>query len=314
MNKHDKRCEISVGYKMHQVSPAAYWYKYGHFKNEDEARGAFRLAYQQGMDGMGKSIAQWMGLTNKEYDLWMRNDAIPSRALHEVAMNSSNEIDRWVAYLDVLGVKNLIKTAYWTEIFDVYATAIKHFRRESFDGHLIRRLTFSDSFIIYTTDGGALSYRALDTFVRYFIASLIRHKIPIRGAMAFGKFYVDDANDLYFGKALVEAHELSELQDWVGFVLCNTVVVRLKELKLPANERLNYACYSVPLKKCHLEDKNTYAKLPAFIIGNGPSAKGQDACRKALLSMKNQQKDERIKRKYDNTLTFMEKNIRNPIN
>lgn len=58
-------------------SSVAFWYRNEQFKNEDEARGAFRLAYQQGMDGMGKSVQDWMGLTKEEFDAWMRSDALP---------------------------------------------------------------------------------------------------------------------------------------------------------------------------------------------------------------------------------------------
>lgn len=61
------------------VMTVASWYKQGHFKNEDEARGAFRLAYQQGLDGMGKSIREWMGLTEEEYLSWMKDDSIPTK-------------------------------------------------------------------------------------------------------------------------------------------------------------------------------------------------------------------------------------------
>lgn len=31
------------------------------FENEDEARGALKLANQQGLDGMGGSVTQWVG-------------------------------------------------------------------------------------------------------------------------------------------------------------------------------------------------------------------------------------------------------------
>jgi hypothetical protein len=72
------RRSVSVGPSVADVSPVAYWHKHDHFKNEDEARGAFRLAYQQGLDGMGESIAAWMGLTSAEYDAWMRNESLPS--------------------------------------------------------------------------------------------------------------------------------------------------------------------------------------------------------------------------------------------
>ena len=74
------RREIETGPKMRQVSPVSYWYKEQHFQSEEEARGKFRLAYQQGLDGMGASIAQWMGLTDKEYAAWMHDGALPKRA------------------------------------------------------------------------------------------------------------------------------------------------------------------------------------------------------------------------------------------
>jgi hypothetical protein len=78
----EHRRGVDIGPGPLQVSPAAYWYKHGHFKNEDQARGAFRLAYQQGLDGMGESIQEWMGLTSKEFDAWMRTEEIPSRSEH----------------------------------------------------------------------------------------------------------------------------------------------------------------------------------------------------------------------------------------
>lgn len=68
---------INVGSGLLAVSPVAYWYKHGHFDSEAEARGAFKLAYQQAMDGMGKSIHEWMGLTEAQYDAWMRDGALP---------------------------------------------------------------------------------------------------------------------------------------------------------------------------------------------------------------------------------------------
>lgn len=307
-NQRDKKRGIDVGSGLHQVSPVSYWYKYGHFKNEDEARGAFRLAYQQGMDGMGESVDKWMGLTEKEFSLWMSRDEIPKKALSEIALNDSIRIDRWVAYLDLLGITNLIKTEYWLEVFDVYAEAIKHFQQDAFNGHLIRRITFSDSFILYTTDGSALSYSALDSFVRYFIVSLIRRKIPVRGALSFGKLYADEANDLYFGEALIEAHQISESQNWIGFVLTETVIKRLQELELPANKRWNYSSYQVPQKVC-TEEKVAYVELPAFIIGGRDSSSELHlACKRALMIMEKKQSDPKIKIKYSNTLEFLDKN------
>ena len=77
MNQKEIRNGVDVGAGFFQVSTARYWFRHGHFKNEDEARGAFRLAYLQGWDGMGKGVREWMGLNEKEYASWLRDDSIP---------------------------------------------------------------------------------------------------------------------------------------------------------------------------------------------------------------------------------------------
>jgi hypothetical protein len=47
------------------------------FKNRIEARGAFELAYQQGVAGLGDSVQEWMGLNDREYDDWLRDETLP---------------------------------------------------------------------------------------------------------------------------------------------------------------------------------------------------------------------------------------------
>ena len=79
MKETEKRRSIKVGDDISSVSTVAYWYKHGHFTSEEEAQGAFKLAYQQGLDGMGKSIQEWMGLTDTEFDAWMRYDSLPTK-------------------------------------------------------------------------------------------------------------------------------------------------------------------------------------------------------------------------------------------
>lgn len=51
------------------VSTVAWWYQKGLFRNEDEAMGAFKLAYQQGMDGLGPSVEAWIGADWREGQL-----------------------------------------------------------------------------------------------------------------------------------------------------------------------------------------------------------------------------------------------------
>lgn len=233
--------------------------------------------------------------------------------LKEIIIEPAKGKDRWVAYLDLLGTSKLIESKHWIQVFSVYAASLEQFRLEAFDEHLIDRFSFSDSFILYTVDHSAISYRAIDAFVRRFIVSLIRLGIPIRGAMSCGNFYADSENNLFFGQALLEAHRIGESQDWVGFVLCESAIAQLDHLGLPAKERLNYAFWPVPFKSKEPPYEAVRQKLPAFIIGAGPSESGQKPCRDALLRMHAATKTDEVRRKYAHTLEFLGKNVWNPV-
>ncbi|CAN7747843.1 hypothetical protein [Duganella sp. LjRoot269] len=68
---------IVVDGGLRDVTSVTSWYRAGHFKSTEAASGAFELAYQQAMDGMGKSISAWMGMTESEFDVWMRHKTLP---------------------------------------------------------------------------------------------------------------------------------------------------------------------------------------------------------------------------------------------
>jgi hypothetical protein len=73
----EMRRGVSVGGGFFDVTSVTSWYRAGHFKTDEEALGAFKLAHQQALDGMGASHAEWMGLTADEFNAWMRTDALP---------------------------------------------------------------------------------------------------------------------------------------------------------------------------------------------------------------------------------------------
>lgn len=76
-NQAEIRRSVNLGGTFNDVSPVMQWYKDGYFESKEEAKGAFKLAYQQGMDGMGTSIQEWMGLNETQFDAWMRHDQLP---------------------------------------------------------------------------------------------------------------------------------------------------------------------------------------------------------------------------------------------
>lgn len=72
--------KATSGVNLKNVMTAASWLRHQGFKNEDEARGAFRLAYYQWLDGVGDSPEEWMGLNSEEFRAWMKDDSLPRRA------------------------------------------------------------------------------------------------------------------------------------------------------------------------------------------------------------------------------------------
>jgi len=128
--------------------------------------------------------------------------------------------------------------------------------------------------------------------------------------MAFGEFYADKGASLYFGKALLDAYKLSESQNWIGFVLSESVCDQLLALSLPARERLNYALWNVPLK-LDKSRESPIKELPAFIIGHSPARTSVDPIIRILKSLQLGVQDGSVQQMYENAVRFLEKNIRN---
>jgi hypothetical protein len=63
-----------------KVSSVMFWYRCGHFRSEAEALGAFKLAHQQGLDGMGDSVREWLGMTENEFRQWMVREELPLKS------------------------------------------------------------------------------------------------------------------------------------------------------------------------------------------------------------------------------------------
>jgi hypothetical protein len=232
-------------------------------------------------------------------------------------MNDETEFDdklnakRWVSYLDLLGFTELTNAQDPFSVFLYYTKAIEEFSsKRGFRPDMIEKTWFSDTFLLYTTDDSAYSWAIIDSITRWFIFFLIYDNVvkPIRGALSCDNFYADKDNNIFFGKALIEAYTYGENQDWIGFILSPSAIKQMKQVGLPANERFNYAYWDIPYKR---HDLNIEKHLPAYIIGTHASdIDGQNPCLEKLKQHKRFQKDANIVRKYENTIKFLEANKR----
>jgi len=221
--------------------------------------------------------------------------------------NPECNASRWLAYFDLLGIKSLIQNNRIMDVFCAYAMAVEEAKYLQKDDHEIRCFWFSDSFVTYSESDSASDFFLMDQFSRWFTHFLLTRKIPFRGAISCGEFYADDTNSLYFGKALVEAYEYGENQDWIACLLSPSAVTRLSEVGLPAHERLDYAYTEIPVK----EGKKPFkTELPCLILGQWCLINNQNGCLESLKEMKKGLTDPKILRKYDNAISFIEKNTR----
>jgi hypothetical protein len=214
---------------------------------------------------------------------------------------------RWVAYFDLLGMQRHVQESPAISIFCTLDEANEEFYRQRGFDQNVERLWFSDTYIFFSQDDSAASFASLEATSRHFFLSLVQKGIPLRGAMAFGKLYVDKENDIFFGKALVEAYRFGEHQDWIGFLLTPSAEAQMETVKLPARERIYYRRSKIPWKTNCEKDSEDQGHYPEnlFVCEFQNRGAGRDFCLKALSQMEERSEVDGIKRKYQNTLGFI---------
>lgn len=224
--------------------------------------------------------------------------------MDRVKYDPENCVSVWLAYFDLLGTSELITSGRTQEVFHAYQEALDQLRLwgESKRHASISHAWFSDTFIMYSEDDSGSSFSAIEALCRWFAFSLLDRKIPIRGALSCGDFYSDRANSLYLGSALLEAYEWGEKQDWIGFILCPSVVSRLQALNIPIEKQRNYVDYAVPFKPGVPKSRRIYACILGHMFRG---ANDRNFLLDKLTEMETTQEDPRVRKKYTRTIKFL---------
>lgn len=179
--------------------------------------------------------------------------------------------ERTVAFIDILGFKELVKTNSADELgtrFTKIVSGIISNMNGKLDD-LPSDLTFlpnfhcgepycisfvfSDSIILISNDESEESCLALLLYSLRVSQLLIGNNFPIRGAITFGEMYVDRDNSLFLGKALTHAYELEQSQNWVGLVIDKSIPdkfpnVLTSDTPTPGLRPKLFPKYEVPMK------------------------------------------------------------------
>lgn len=198
--------------------------------------------------------------------------------------------NRWLAYFDILGFSQLIKSTHPDIILELYNEALDLFENEKKDTGL-SSLHFSDTFIFYSSDDTPESYTWIQLVASKFMHSCLKKHIPMRGAITVGEFYVDSEKGIYMGKALIEAYHEAESQDWIGLILTKSA-----EEKVVGKYALNPAFHNFPMVA--VPKKN---QLHAY------SFKGNTTYLVNILQQMQDKAPDKDKVKYQNTIDHLMK-------
>lgn len=225
--------------------------------------------------------------------------------MNSINYDFSKSGERWVSYFDRLGFGNYSSEHDLINVFCETCSwlAIAKQEKQYFDN--VELVWFSDTIIFYSTDDSRMSFQAVADASRSFFDELLDSKIPVRGALAFGDFYADKANNIFLGKALVDACKYGEKFDWLGFVLHSSALERMREVGQPVSD-LTYKRWNAEYKN---QKTNAVAKEPvvAYLFGPGSImlVAGGNPYLQALEEMAACTVCESHKRKYVNTIEFL---------
>lgn len=177
---------------------------------------------------------------------------------------------RTVAFLDILGFRQIVMNTPLSELVEQYerriaeAERMRHpmiekseeptlFLEHPVHTPLCEQYVFSDSIILVSTDNQAISALKLLIHAWRLSQVFIAFKMPLRGGIAFGELYSNSLRHICVGKALTEAYELEKIQAWIGVSIDRTVEDAFPELFSAEVASLGllddvFLRYNVPMK------------------------------------------------------------------
>ena len=178
--------------------------------------------------------------------------------------------ERFVAFLDIMGFREWVFSDIHDNIYKdliKFQSAIKEIESQpnSYDSVTIERtqstdlltslaktqvkpVIFSDSIVLISNDSSAIALLKIFACVSWILQNALILKIPLKGAIAYGKMTADIDKSLYFGKPLIYAYELQEELLLYGIVLHHTTENRLSKIEVIKELKEDIITYLTPMK------------------------------------------------------------------
>lgn len=144
-------------------------------------------------------------------------------------MDNQRKDKRYVAHFDMLGFKSATlrsPTEAWGALSDLRASMdrmlnlhIKILSTDEVISNRIKAYIFSDSILIFSLSDGPQDLISILTLTSELFSGALHSCIPLRGGIAYGDFFFNPDLQLFCGIPFVKAHELSEISQWSGIIV-----------------------------------------------------------------------------------------------
>lgn len=142
--------------------------------------------------------------------------------------DNMTEEGRYLLFVDILGFREFVRTNSVEAVYEKLNACLRAHHEWERLNDAFRTLYFSDTIIFWQKNAGYKRRHFLDmcSVSATIFCSLVGQNIPIRGAVAFGRFVVErdsaDRHDVFFGDALVEAYDAQSAEQWLGISICES--------------------------------------------------------------------------------------------
>src|ERR1043166_822926 len=239
----------------------------------------------------------------------------------------------YLATLDVLGFSDMLQRDGYSTVLMNYMTCVNEVIRPAHTD--VECVVFSDS-IVLTSKG--VNDAAFENIVRACSAAfyaLLKNEIPVRGAIAFGTYWREHRAGSVFlaGRPIVEAYRCERDSDWVGILLCTSVLLhreslsddtlihtaddddevtleQLKELHAHSATAFRLQPAKVPMRdetNGRVDDFAGYAIVPMEADGDGSTAaRNVQTAKNALWDLRFKASRPKAQAKYQASMAFLD--------
>jgi CRISPR/Cas system-associated protein Cas5 (RAMP superfamily) len=147
--------------------------------------------------------------------------------------------DRFVAFLDILGFKDLVMRKSHEEIYQSLNQISKSKKLiekaaleiDSVGDAEVYVVSFSDSIVIFSKNDSIENFRYFLLATRWLFTGAFNKQIPIKGAMAHGEISLNKTEQIYFGQPIIDAYLMEEDVNYMGVVAHNSIDEYIANIK-----------------------------------------------------------------------------------